>query len=93
MCKSHSRIRHTNEIEINNNEKFRSFKGKLNIYKKEVGPYHSFGYSSLISDPINLAKGARGKYCLFVNFYMAVFIKTDISLKYQNISKLFRKRI
>ena len=46
-----------------NNEKFRSFKSIENIYKKEVGPYHGFGYLSLISDPINLAKGARGKYC------------------------------
>ena len=43
---------------INNNKKFRSFKSKENIHKKEVGPYRSFGYLSLISDPINLAKGA-----------------------------------
>ena len=28
----------------NNNKKFRSFKSKDNIYKKEVGPYHGFGY-------------------------------------------------
>ena len=31
-------------IIINNNEKFRSFKSKENIHKKEVGPYRSFGY-------------------------------------------------
>ena len=53
---------------MNNNEKFRSFKGKENIHKKEVGQYHGFGYLSLISDPINLAKGARGKYCEFASF-------------------------
>ena len=52
----------------NNNKKFRSFKSKENIHKKEVGPYHGFGYYSLISDPINLAKGASGKYCGFANF-------------------------
>ena len=28
----------------NNNEKFRSFKSKENIHKKEVGPYRSFSY-------------------------------------------------
>ena len=53
---------------MNNNEKFRSFKSKENIYKKEVGPYHGFCYYALISDPINLAKGARGKNCEFTNF-------------------------
>ena len=31
-------------IKTNNNEKFRSFKSKENIHKKEVGPYRSFGY-------------------------------------------------
>ena len=28
----------------NNNEKFRSFKSRENIHKKEVGPYRGFGY-------------------------------------------------
>ena len=28
----------------NDNKKFRSFKSKENIHKKEVGPYHGFGY-------------------------------------------------
>ena len=51
----------------NINKKFRSFESKENIHKKEVGPYHGFGYLSLISDPINLAKGARGKYCNFAS--------------------------
>ena len=48
---------------------------------KEVGPYRGFGYSSLISDPVNLAKGARAKNCKFANFNMAVVLKTDISRK------------
>ena len=43
-----------------NDKKFRSFKSKENIHKKEVGPYRGFGYQSLISDPINLAKRAGG---------------------------------
>ena len=29
---------------INNNKRFRSFKSKENIHKKEVGPYHGFGF-------------------------------------------------
>ena len=29
---------------INNNKKFRPFKSKENIHKKEVGPYHGFHY-------------------------------------------------
>ena len=28
----------------NNNKKLRSFKSKENMHKKEVGPYHGFGY-------------------------------------------------
>ena len=28
----------------NNSKKFRSFKSKENIHKKEVGSYHGFGY-------------------------------------------------
>ena len=54
---------HPAAVIINNNKKFRSFKSKENTHKKEVGPYCGFGYSSLISDPSNLAKGARGKNC------------------------------
>ena len=68
-------------IPLNDNEKFRSFKSKENIHKKEVGPYRGFGYKSLISGPINLTKGARGKYCIVENFNMAVVSKTDISRK------------
>ena len=33
-----------------NSKKFRFFKSKENIHKKEVGPYRGFGYLSLISD-------------------------------------------
>ena len=29
---------------MNNNKKFRSFKSKENICKKEVGPLHGFSY-------------------------------------------------
>ena len=62
----------------NNNEKFRSFKSRENIHKKEVGPYRGFGYLSLISDPIDLANGARGD-CKYAIFYKAVVSKTDES--------------
>ena len=30
--------------DLNNNEKFRSFKSKENIHKKKVRPYRGFGY-------------------------------------------------
>ena len=64
-----------------NNEKFRSFKSKENIHKKEVGPYRGSGYKSLISDPIDLAKEASGKCCKFAIVNMAVVSKTDTSRK------------
>ena len=35
---------HSEVVVLNNNNKFRSFKSKENIHKKEVGPYHGFGY-------------------------------------------------
>ena len=53
---------------INDNKRFRTFESKENIHKKEVGPYHGFGYQSFISNPINMAKGARGKYYEFARF-------------------------
>ena len=31
------------ECSLDNNKKFRSFKSKENIHKKEVGPYRGFG--------------------------------------------------
>ena len=43
--------------------------------------------SAIIGDPINLAKGARGKYCIFKKFNMTVVSKTDISRK---IPKYFK---
>ena len=35
---------HPAAVTTNNNEKCRYFKSKENTHKKEVGPYHSFGY-------------------------------------------------
>ena len=64
-------IKNSGEV-LSNNEKFRSFKSKENIHKKEVRPYRGFGYKSLISDPIDLAKGGSGKYCKFAIFNRAV---------------------
>ena len=46
-------------VKANNNKNVRSFKSKENIHKIEVWPYRGFGYSSLISDPLNLEKGAK----------------------------------
>ena len=76
---------HPAAVTTNNNEKFRSLKSKENIQKKGVGPYHGFGYQSLISDPINLAKGARGNYCIFENLNMAVVMFKQKCSVYLNL--------
>ena len=66
---------------------FRSFKSKENIHKREVGPYHGFGYESLINDPINLAKGAEENTVNLQILITAVVSKTDMS-KYIYIFKI-----
>ena len=76
---------------MHNNKTFRSFKSKENIHKKEVGPYHGFGYLSLISDPINLAKGARENTVNLQFLIMAVVSKTDISRKIPKYFKFVKK--
>ena len=60
---------------------------KIFIRKKLGHTAVSAILKSLISDPIGLTKGARGKYCKFAIFNMAVVSKTDIS---RNISKYFK---
>ena len=70
---------------------FRSFKSRENIHKKEVGPYRGFGYYSLISDPIDLANGAREKNCKIAIFYKAVVSKTGISRKIPNYFNFIQK--
>ena len=40
---SELRLHYTSSVG-NNNKKFRSFESKENIHKKEIGPYHGFGY-------------------------------------------------
>ena len=53
----------------NNNKKFRSFKRKKKFIRTKLGHTMVLAINlSLISDPINLAKGARGKYCKFARF-------------------------
>ena len=79
---------HPAAVKVNNNNKFRSFKSKENIYKNEIGPYRGFSYSSLISDPLNLGKRSQRKTnCYFANFNMAVVSKTGTSRK---IPKYFK---
>ena len=56
----------------NNNKSLDPLRAKKTFIRKKVGPYRGFGYSSLISDPFNLAKGARGKNCNFANFNVTV---------------------
>ena len=63
---------------------------KENIHKKEVGSYRGFGYSSLVSDPLTLAKGAR-QILLICKFIMAVVSKTNIRQNCQDASNLLRK--
>ena len=75
-----------------NNEKFRSFKEQRKHSLERSWAYRGFGYYSLISEPIKMAKGARRKYCIFENLNMAVASMTDISRKIPKYSKfnLFR---
>ena len=62
-------------------KKFRTFKIKENIHKKEFGPYHGFGYKSLISDPIIWQKEPEEYTVNLQILIMAVVLKTDMSKK------------
>ena len=53
-------------VEANKNSYFND------ISEKDNGSYRGFGYLILISDPVYLAKRARGKYCNFANFNRSV---------------------
>ena len=48
--------------------KLRSFKGNEHINEKWDGPYRGFGYSSLFSDPTDLALWSQRGLLLFCNF-------------------------
>ena len=48
-------------------------RAKKTFIRKKLG--RGFGYLSLIRDPINLAKGARGKYCVFASFNKGSHLK------------------
>ena len=52
-------------------------RAKKTVIRKKLGHTALSAIKSLISDPINLAKEARGKYCIFENFNMTVISKTD----------------
>ena len=47
---AHVSLHHTLKTKI----KLRSFKSSEHIYEKDDGPYHGIGYSSLVSDPLDL---------------------------------------
>ena len=49
--------------------KIRSFKNREHINEKKDGPYRSFGYLSLFSDPLDFwQNGAKEKYSNFAIF-------------------------
>ena len=73
----HHTAQHPTAVTTHNIEKFRSFKSKENIHKKEVGPYRGFGYLNLISDPKDPAKGTSEKYCKFAIFVTAATLGPD----------------
>ena len=58
---------------------------------QEAELYRGFSNSSLISDPLNLAKRARGKNCKFANFNMTDVPKTDTKRKIQKYFKFVVK--
>ena len=76
---------------VDNNKSLDPLRAKRNIHKKEVGSYHGFGYSSLISDPLNLAKGARGKKKTVNLQILTWHAQLSQRRKYQNTLNLFRK--
>ena len=81
-----SALRHSHQIIMKSLDPLRA---KKTFIRKKLGRTAvSAIKASSVSDPINLARGARGKYCIFENFNMAVVSKTDISRNYQNISNL-----
>ena len=68
-------------VTTNNNEKFRSFKSKENIDKKEVG--HTT-VSAIKASSVTIQtwqKEPVEKYCKVAIFNMAVVSKSDISRK------------
>ena len=52
----------------NNSKSLDPFRAKKTFIGKKLGHTAGFSYSSLISDPLNLAQGARGKNCKFAKF-------------------------
>ena len=48
--------------------KLSSFKSSEHIYEKGGGPYRGFGYSSLFSDPLDLATWRQRALPQFCNF-------------------------
>ena len=52
-------------------------RAKKTFIRKKLGHTAFSAIKSLISDPINLAKEVRGKYCIFENFNMTVVSKTN----------------
>ena len=54
-------------------------RSKKAFIRKMLG--HTAWLLNFIGDPINLAKGARGIYCIFEHFNMGVVSKTDIIMK------------
>ena len=66
--------------------KLRSFKSSEHINEKRNGPYRGFGYLSLFSDPLDLAKWSQREYCTFATFNRIVdantsFIQTEPNIK------------
>ena len=62
-------------------------RAKKIFIRKKLGHTAVSAIKAIISDPIDLAKGASGKYCKFAIFNMAVVSKNDISRK---IPKYFK---
>ena len=77
---------HPAAVTTNNNEKFRSFKSKENIHKKEVGPYCDFiAVSAIKASSVTLTwqKEPVENTVIFAIFNMAVVSKTDIRRNYK----------
>ena len=58
--------------------KMRSFNSSKHINGKNDGPYRSFGYLSLFSDPLDLGKWSKIELLYFSTFNRIVHTKTNI---------------
>ena len=72
---------HPGAMVRNNNKKFRFFKSKENIHKKEVGPYHGFGFLKFATNiryDMLFCALKNQPHMAFQFLYLAIFFLSSI---------------